>query len=64
MCFWEDDDVQFRDQDFAGGANTVSLHAARANYRATGASHADHLCHVRPPQPDEIEGEGSNPHAY
>ncbi len=34
VCNWEDDPVQFRDWDFAGGANAMSLRQARVNYRA------------------------------
>ncbi len=30
VCNWEDDPVQSADPDFAGGANTMSLNAARA----------------------------------
>lgn len=25
ICFWEDDDIQFRDPDYEGGANELSL---------------------------------------
>ena len=31
-CGWEDDNVQFHDLDFRGGANTESLREARENY--------------------------------
>jgi len=30
VCGWEDDPVQSKDPDYAGGANTQSLAAARA----------------------------------
>ena len=33
VCGWEDDKVQLRDPDFAGGANEMSLNAAREDYR-------------------------------
>lgn len=33
VCVWEDDNVQFRDPDYEGGANRVSLRQARENYR-------------------------------
>jgi len=36
VCHWEDDDVQFSSPDYAGGANHVSLHEARVNYRKFG----------------------------
>jgi len=29
VCGWEDDPIQFRDPDFAGGANEMSLNEAR-----------------------------------
>jgi hypothetical protein len=33
-CGWEDDPVQAKDPDFAGGANAMSLNTARAAWRA------------------------------
>jgi len=33
-CGWEDDPVQAKDPDFAGGANATSLSEARAAWRA------------------------------
>jgi hypothetical protein len=53
VCFWEDDPHQFRHPDSAAGANAISLHRARANYRALGASEAQFRDHVRPPTPEE-----------
>lgn len=32
ICGWEDDPVQRRDPDFAGGANALSLNEAREKY--------------------------------
>ena len=32
VCGWEDDPVQRRDPDFAGGANACSLNEARREY--------------------------------
>ncbi|MBR2284153.1 MAG: hypothetical protein IJ874_07025 [Ruminococcus sp.] len=32
VCGWEDDPVQLKDPDFAGGANRLSLNEARAEY--------------------------------
>ena len=49
VCFWEDDLAQFHDRDFAGGANTVSLNEAKANYARTGAIHESAHGKVRPP---------------
>lgn len=38
VCFWEDDNVQFNDIDFEGGANAESLRIARQNFQKFGAS--------------------------
>ncbi len=35
-CGWEDDPVQREQPDYAGGANGVSLHEARKNWREYG----------------------------
>lgn len=53
VCFWEDDNVQFEDPDFRGGANVVSLNEARNNFVAFGASEERSRNNVRPPRPDE-----------
>ncbi len=34
VCGWEDDPAQARDPDLAGGANKMSLNAARAAWKA------------------------------
>jgi hypothetical protein len=36
VCRWEDDRVQFRDPDYRGGANRVSLREAREAFRQRG----------------------------
>lgn len=36
VCSWEDDGVQFRNLDYAGGANKASLNQARENFRERG----------------------------
>jgi Cysteine-rich CPCC len=41
VCRWEDDRVQFRDPDYAGGANRVSLREGRANFARYGKSDTD-----------------------
>jgi len=33
VCGWEDDDLQFDDPDFEGGANEMSLNQAKEAYR-------------------------------
>ncbi len=53
VCFWEDDGVQFRDPDYEGGANKVSLHQARQNFREHGVSETRFKPYVRPPLPAE-----------
>ncbi len=32
ICNWEDDEVQFKDPTYKGGANTESLNEARKRY--------------------------------
>jgi len=54
VCFWEDDDVQFENPDFAGGANRPSLNQARSNYRAFGTADEQARSHVRLPRVDEL----------
>lgn len=54
ICFWEDDNVQFNNIDFAGGANEPSLREARQNFKKFGASSLKHLNQVRAPLSDEI----------
>jgi len=54
VCFWEDDNVQAEDPDYAGGANHVSLNEARRNFGAFGASEKRVLRYVRPPRPEEM----------
>ncbi len=54
VCWWEDDDVQGRDPEYAGGANAVSLRQARENFRSFGASETRFSSNVRRPTPDEV----------
>jgi hypothetical protein len=54
VCNWEDDDVQFNNPDFRGGANQESLNEARENYKKIGASSIKYVKDVRAPLPDEI----------
>ncbi|MFI0899728.1 CPCC family cysteine-rich protein [Streptomyces sp. NPDC020983] len=53
VCFWEDDDVQFRWPTAAGGANRVSLIEAQRNYQSFGACDQHGRKYVRPPAEDE-----------
>lgn len=56
VCWWENDDGQGRDPEFAGGANVVSLREARENFRTLGAVEARFRSNVRKPTPDEVPG--------
>jgi hypothetical protein len=55
VCFWEDDGQDDHDaNDVRGGPNySLSLTAARANYRQIGAAEERVLPHVRQALPDE-----------
>ena len=37
ICFWEDDIVQFKNPNYEGGANGVSLFMAQRNFATFGA---------------------------
>lgn len=54
VCGWEDDEIQFRDSTYDGGANAVSLEQARKNFVAIGAINEKSLGSVRKPLPEEI----------
>lgn len=56
VCNWEDDNVQFDDPSFEGGANKQSLNQARINFARFGASSREHLSAVRRPLPAEVPG--------
>jgi hypothetical protein len=47
ICFWEDDNVQFDDPDYAGGANKISLRKAQQNFIEISASEKRFLHNVR-----------------
>ncbi len=51
---WEDDDIQYRYPDYAGGANEVSLQEARINFHVFGAASVGASKYVRQPLPDEL----------
>lgn len=55
ICGWEDDNVQYYDPSYEGGANRISLDQARENFRAFGAASRSDLSRVRPPQPEELQ---------
>jgi hypothetical protein len=54
VCFWEDDDVQFNNPTYAGGANQVSLEEARKNFSEYGAVMREFRNRVRAPTPEEM----------
>ena len=54
VCFWEDDNVQFDDPEYEGGANEESLHAAQKNFREIGASSKKYMRNVRKPRQEEL----------
>ncbi|OHB71454.1 MAG: hypothetical protein A2W23_04780 [Planctomycetes bacterium RBG_16_43_13] len=53
VCNWEDDNVQYDNPDFEGGANIPSLRQAQINFCKFGASDKSCLVRVRPPKPEE-----------
>lgn len=54
VCFWEDDAIQYKNPDYAGGANNVSLNQAKKNFELFGAVEKRLIKYVRKPQADEI----------
>jgi len=54
VCYWEDDNVQFDNPDYEGGANDISLNKARENYKRIGSISADCLGYVRKASEEEI----------
>jgi hypothetical protein len=54
VCNWEDDNVQFNDIDYIGGANEESLREDRLNFKKFKCSSLRFLKDVRDPLPDEI----------
>jgi Cysteine-rich CPCC len=55
ICFWEDDGVQFKDPDFEGGANAISLKQAQNNFLAFGACQEDGMKFVRKPNSKDVK---------
>lgn len=49
VCFWEDDPVQYKEPDYKGGANRVSLIEAQINFEKYGACEKDMISNVRKP---------------
>jgi hypothetical protein len=53
ICFWQDDIVQLRWPEFAGGANRPSLIDAQGSVPRVGAIEERFLPYVRPAEPSE-----------
>jgi hypothetical protein len=53
VCGWEDDDTQFNDPAYDGGANEVCLDQARRNFAQFGAITKATAATVREPTDDE-----------
>ena len=53
VCFWEDDSVQLRWPDWAGGANRPCLIESQRTYERLGAMEARFMDNVRVATPDE-----------
>jgi hypothetical protein len=61
VCDWEDDDLQLRFPDLAGGANRLSLIEAQQNFAQHGASDTRSLSRVRRPVAEDIRDPGWRP---
>lgn len=53
VCYWEDDPVQSKDQDYTGGANEVSLNQAKKNFFKYGAISESLKKYTRLPKKNE-----------
>jgi hypothetical protein len=53
VCWWEDDNVQYNDPCYTGGANKPSLIQARGTYSRLGAVEERLRTYARPPHPEE-----------
>ncbi|MEI3609401.1 CPCC family cysteine-rich protein [Pseudogracilibacillus sp. SO10305] len=55
ICYWEDDNVQYDDPDYDGGANIPSLKQAQRNFLEFGASEKGCIEYVRKPNETDIK---------
>ncbi|CAI3950015.1 unnamed protein product [Commensalibacter communis] len=53
ICFWKDDPIQNDQPDADGGANSITLHQARLNFKKFGASEQRFIKNVRAPDKTE-----------
>jgi len=54
VCRWEDDLIQNENENYAGGANSVSLREARENYKKCGAVETYYVKFARKPLLSEL----------
>lgn len=55
ICFWEDDDVQYNDPNYEGGANVPSLRQAQQNFIKFVACDEGSIKFVRKPNQEDIK---------
>lgn len=55
ICFWEDDPVQFKDWNFVGGANKVSLIQGQKNFVKYGAVEKRFILYTKIPTKKKYE---------
>lgn len=55
ICFWEEDPVQFKEPDYEGGANEVSLRQAQENFIVFGACEKRCIELVRKPTSEDVK---------
>lgn len=49
VCFWENDPIQNKNENYVGGANQISLAEAKRNFALFGAITEDLIKYVRQP---------------
>ena len=47
ICYWEDDNIQYANPNYRGGANDISLNEARENYKKIGVISEKYLDKVK-----------------
>jgi len=55
VCYWEDDNIQFHNPDFEGGANKISLNEAKKSFLKIGAIDKEFLSYIRKPLEEECD---------
>ncbi len=54
ICYWEDDNIQFQDSLYSGGANKVSLIQGQKNFIKFGAIEEHFAKNVRKPNETDV----------